>query len=204
MLGHSADHPLRLSNSFRERVAQKLALQKPLPPETKWWTDYHIDWLAGALARFVIQGEYRELNEGLVVGHQEGIDLVLATEDQLILIEAKGYRSFGTKQIRDKLTRLNRLHDWYEKLTANSARQLKFHVLFASPKCPRDPVACPPWACPDLTDRSQIPCLELPFAARNSIWDVTRCDGDVNPDRDGRHWQCCHYKARRRAVTTAD
>jgi hypothetical protein len=202
MLGHSTENPLCLSEPFREQVAQKLELQKPLPPETKWWTDYHIDWLAGALARFVSQGEYRELNEGLVVGHQEDIDLVLATEDRLILIEAKGYRSFGPKQINDKLARLERLHNWYEKLAGKSARQLNFHILFASPRCPRDPVVCPPWACRDLTDRSRIPWLKLDSAVRNSIWEVTRCDGEGNRDLNGRHWQCCVYKTHRRKAAT--
>jgi hypothetical protein len=87
-----------LSKHFCDQVGQKLGF--PIPESAWWATDYHISWLAGALALFV-KGEEtaRDIwanrentdNRRLVERNQEDIDLVIATGCNLVLIEAKAY-----------------------------------------------------------------------------------------------------------------
>lgn len=49
ILGHE-EKPLQLTGSFRNRVAGALDNFAGIPEDAWWATDYHISWLAGALA----------------------------------------------------------------------------------------------------------------------------------------------------------
>jgi predicted RecB family nuclease len=105
ILGHTAN-PLRLDVKFRYKVSTALNLESQIPESISWWTDYHISWLAGALVLFAMGPEVaskasptgsgilenRQLSNHrwLVEGGGEDIDLVLAYDHELILIEAKG------------------------------------------------------------------------------------------------------------------
>jgi hypothetical protein len=143
--------PPRLGNSFRKLVGEKLGISIP---EDAWWaTDYHIDCLAGALALFV-KGEEgsRENLSGLsglpereyrwlVEGNQEDLDLVIVTERNLILIEAKAYSGWLNKQMKSKLERLNILYEFYKSLIAPlhlPEQKLEFFFLTISPFEPPD------------------------------------------------------------------
>ena len=84
-----------LGKSFCDQVTEKLGFGIP---EDAWWaTDYHISWLAGALALFVKGYEEtricpnpeNEHKRRLVEGNQEDVDLIIATGCNLIFIEAK-------------------------------------------------------------------------------------------------------------------
>src|SRR5208283_549288 len=123
ILGDEKENPLRLSEHFRKQVEDKLEIKVP---EDAWWsTDYHINWLAGALAIFM-KGEeaavknkntYLNLEKNgrrLAEGNQEDVDLLIAVEKHLILIEVKAYTSWDNAQIASKLARLELLHDFYE------------------------------------------------------------------------------------------
>lgn len=129
VLGHQ-EKPLQLTEPFRKQVAKELHLASI--PENAWWaTDYHISWLAGALAVFVKGGaavfrkehdqplppwpNHAEGNPSrqLVEGNQEDVDLAIATGCELIMIEAKGYHHFGRDQLESKLQRLKLLHAFY-------------------------------------------------------------------------------------------
>ena len=96
-LGQKASLPLLLDASYCRRVGEKVGLE--FRPADAWWaTDYHISWLAGALALHT-EGEASvgkkhdnkpsETGRRLVEGNQEDIDLVIAVVNRVILVEAK-------------------------------------------------------------------------------------------------------------------
>ena len=116
-------------------MQQELGLGNVIPEKAWWATDYHISWLAGALALFV-KGEkcakqpfenrpieddrWTNLKkpEGrqLVEGNQEDVGLVIATGCELILIEAKAYGAWTVPQLNSKLARLDLLHKFYSMM----------------------------------------------------------------------------------------
>ena len=138
ILGHE-EKPLRLSPRFRQQVGDELGF--PIPEDAWWATDYHISWLAGALAIFITDGdglqksyENRAVNKRkLVEGNQEDIDLVIATDQHLILIEAKAHGAWDNAQLRSKLARLSLLHEFCKTLELVPQRALCFHLLLVSP-----------------------------------------------------------------------
>ena len=99
ILGDADAIRLCLHESFRKRVADALGIA-PIPANAWWGTDYHISWLAGALSVFLkrepeiyCNKRHLEGSHGrqLVEGNQEDVDLIIATDQHLILIEVKAY-----------------------------------------------------------------------------------------------------------------
>jgi hypothetical protein len=142
ILGH-AESPLRLTASFRRTVAELVKLRSDaIPDDASWWTDYHFDWLAGALTVFM-KGEtassvdhanrFKRDKQALIMGNQEDVDLVIAAGCQLFLIEAKAYGHFKKAQCESKLDRLELLLEYYNLLASTSHRRVEFHVLSLSP-----------------------------------------------------------------------
>jgi hypothetical protein len=121
VLGHETK-ALELSGEFRKTIADALQIA-PIPLGAWWATDYHIAWLAGALAVYT-EGAEQAVAKGarpnpsangssLVKGNQEDIDLVIASGIDLILIEAKGVGAWGNEQLRSKLARLELVRNEY-------------------------------------------------------------------------------------------
>jgi hypothetical protein len=209
-LGHE-DKALRLSERFRAQINEKLDIEVP---ENAWWgTDYHISWLAGALAIFVkgdaaikdrypnvkappfdVNAQDEDLNTGkepqLVKGNQEDVDLVIATDNDLVLIEAKAHSTFGDEQIISKLARLDLLYDFYEnKLRPTPDRVVHFHFLFLSPTEPKHLEAHRPiWA-----KDAKIPWIPLRLISIPPILGVTRCDEDGHSKAGGTFWRVIAY-----------
>jgi hypothetical protein len=130
-LGHSPATPLRLSHGFRKEIAKGINCNRAADkqsveiPENAWWaTDYHISWLAGALALFVqgkcdLEKRYENpeiYGRRLVEGNQQDVDLVIATGRDLIFIEAKAYGWFTNKEMKSKVDRLNLLYAFYKEM----------------------------------------------------------------------------------------
>ncbi|HTR17094.1 MAG TPA: hypothetical protein VMI52_08690, partial [Acetobacteraceae bacterium] len=209
--------PPQLSEGFCQKVTNQLGLDT-IPSDAWWGTDYHINWLAGALTIFMngeaevgrkrypnphlpievsLQGE--DSSQGnkrqLVEGNQEDVDLVIATERDLILIEAKAYSTFGNPQIASKIDRLNLLHDFYEELAASgSDRVVRFHLLLLSPKKPQNLERLwPNWA--PKNKESEIPWIKLQTNATPSILNVTRCDENGLSMAAGTHWHVINYQS---------
>jgi hypothetical protein len=188
---------LPLSENFRNEVAKKLGLQS-IPKDAWWATDYHISWLAGALALFV-KGyeEARDITwpnpenkhkRRLVEGNQEDVDLVIATGRNLVLTEAKGFGHFGNAQLASKLTRLELLHDFYNELvgTEPSEHSVTFHFLIISPTAPSKlTTSWPSWACKG----QDVPWIELKLDKGKSVFEVTRCDGTGTSSAAGQRWR---------------
>ncbi|MGO4407956.1 hypothetical protein AB4Z10_27315 [Bosea sp. RAF48] len=122
-----------LSSDFRGRLASVLQKHDPatdIPADAWWTTDYHIDWLIGCLT-ILAEGEstidVAKTNEPPIVkGSQQDIDLLIAWETTLVLIEAKGVGSWKGSGTTSKLSRLCDLPD-------SLFSGLRPYLLFMSP-----------------------------------------------------------------------
>jgi hypothetical protein len=194
--------PLRLVEAFRRDVARELKIE--MIPEAAWWaTDYHISWLAGALAYYT-EGDAAlnkaRLNRSsgpspctsrLIEGNQEDIDLIIASGRDLILIEAKAFGSWDNKQLRSKLERLDLLHDEYEQIADRADRdRVRMHFLLMSPKESKNiNVEWPEW----IRKENQIPWIKLRLPESEAILEVNRCDADAEETAEGDHWRIVKY-----------
>lgn len=110
---------LRLSDSFRARLSAITGLEVPA---SAWAAvDYHLSWLHAALqwqAGLAWPGQQPphptaagEDGASWITGNQEDIDLIVAWtrngEPYLVLIEAKGYSAWSTKQVSSKIPRID-------------------------------------------------------------------------------------------------
>jgi hypothetical protein len=98
---------LQISPEFRSKLAQEIS--RPVPEKVWWAFDYHIDWLVAVLLTFPVQAELNKWHDnaaGHVKGNQEDFDLIIAFDEEIVLVEAKtGY--FSNSQLKSKLSRLN-------------------------------------------------------------------------------------------------
>lgn len=112
-LGAGAD---ALCLQFRTRVADTMGehgFEVSIPPDAWWATDYHIDWLIGALT-IMAEGDgavctVKPNRPGFVTGSQQDIDLLIAWGTTIVLIEAKGVGSWSGTGTSEKLARLKQL-----------------------------------------------------------------------------------------------
>lgn len=114
-----------LSNSYRAKLAGAIDIE--IPPEHLVCVDYHLNWLYGALLAHT--GKLEQTTASPIADadgddpngrrpyerNQQDIDLVVAFESEdttiVVLNEAKGFTSWGTKQMESKLRRLDRIVD---------------------------------------------------------------------------------------------
>lgn len=133
----------KLDKSFLDLVSAKLNLS-PALSETSWWTtDYHLDWLAGALAYYydpTLKTDTTSFENGsrneipLVTGSQEDADLLIVDGTRLIVLEAKRYGTWGRQQVERKCHRVNHLRNFAEgRAGEGSQPPISIHLLFSSP-----------------------------------------------------------------------
>ena len=195
------DKPLPLARDFCQRLADEIGIDRELLEGAWWATDFHFDWLAGALLTFM-RGETLKRQENphnLIMGNQEDLDLVVvahdpsgATPHHLILIEAKAYGCFTNKQWESKVARLEQLYAFYKGLELDSDRRIRFHYVLYSPTKPTRLNPKPlPWQARDANEAAPIQHVELKFAFRTtSILAVSRCNADELLDATGAFWRC--------------
>lgn len=193
--------PLHLASDFCERLAKTTGIPKQAVEGAWWATDFHFDWLAGALLIFM-KGEtqspqnnlsQQDSQSKLVMGNQEDLDLVVVahgatTPYHMILIEAKAYGHFTTEQYRSKLKRLKLLYAFYQELEKDSPYKISFHYILYSPDKPTKlvPISLP-W---QSNAAIQHIHLTLTLPPKSSILTVTRCDDEAKPDAKGAFWRC--------------
>ena len=190
ILGHW-ETPLQLSEEFRRTVASELNIS--ILPETAWWaTDYHMSWLAGALAVYLndepalAHGRPNPAsnNRRLVEGNQEDIDLLIAAGQHLIMVEAKAYGSWSNKQVASKLERLDLLLAYYDEIRRLGG-PIHFHLVLMSPHRPQKLKEILPAR---LSQR--WPVLSwIPLKLETSVLEVTRCLPDGKSSAEGDHWR---------------
>ena len=192
-----------MAPDFCKRLAEATGIRAELLGGAWWATDFHFDWLAGALLTFIkgVNGENlsRQGNSNdLVAGNQEDIDLVVVAPDpdagplhHLILIEAKAYGHFTTGQYRSKVARLEKLYAFYTHLEEGRPGRVRFHYVLYSPTKPTKLVPIPlPWPSNDVTV-PPIQHIELKLGRqRSSMLSVTRCNESDKPDSEGNYWKC--------------
>jgi hypothetical protein len=179
--------PTALSDSFRLRLSEKLALDEAIKP-TAWWSiDYHIDWLFAALRCRELGADWGDGDSFLVEenpGHYtyriEDIDLVLCDGRRVVLIEAKAYGAWGSEQIRSKMARLAPL----AKLGA--AQGIEFHFVLMSPKPPQK-LTYGDWPANWLAN-GQPAWLPLEAPAKRGLA-INRCDETGKPSGKGQFYR---------------
>jgi hypothetical protein len=192
---------LDLANDFCERLARTVGISNEFLKGAWWATDFHFDWLAGALLTFMKGETYgrRDNDSKLVMGNQEDLDLVIAAHatsagmpHHLILIEAKAHGHFTTRQYRSKVSRIERLYAFYKELEKESPHTISFHYVLCSPTKPTnlDPMILP-WQS-GAENRTGPLYLELALPT-SSILSVTRCNDKDDPDKKGHHWRCLKH-----------
>lgn len=96
---------------FRDKLNNEIDMAIP---EKAWWAfDYHIDWLVAVLRTFPDQPTLEKCVDNTnddIKGNQQDFDLIIAFENELILVEAKT-SYFGNDQLKKKLLRLSGLVD---------------------------------------------------------------------------------------------
>jgi hypothetical protein len=149
---------VNLDPSFLNELRSKLGI---VIPDTPWWSfDYHFDWLHAVLKYgpgYHIEPPYAEFkNEPETIkGSQEDIDLIIAFEQTIILIEAKLSGSWNNKQMRSKAERMLDLPHSHVNL----------HLVLASPKAPRGlkEIRWPNWATLGKNNGSAPHHIELKY-----------------------------------------
>jgi|SRR5665213_3382288 len=197
--------PLQLSEAFRRAIAQQLPVLKvEIIPEEAWWsTDYHISWLAGALAYYTegkdcLKNARHNPSTGpdceLIERNQEDIDLVIASGRDLILVEAKAYGKWDVDQLQSKLDRFDLLRGEYDQIAAHAAidTQVQMHFLLMSPVEPKEIKV--DWRRFKRTD-SPIPWIRLNLPKSEPILEVSRCNEKGKKSDQGGYWQIVEHRA---------
>lgn len=151
-----------LDPSFLNELRSELGIHIP---ETPWWSfDYHFDWLHAVLQYgpdYDIEPPFAEIkNEPKVItGSQEDIDLIIAFDQTIILVEAKLSGSWNNKQMRSKARRMRKLPNSHVKL----------HLVLTSPKAPSGlkEIKWPDWALLGKTNGSAPHHIELKYSDTN-------------------------------------
>lgn len=177
----------RLDGGFREQLENRLGIK--IPANAWWAMDYHLDWLIGALHLLNGGTEDKARENRMVTGTQEDIDLVIAFDGTLILIEAKGDTPWSNPQLNSKVDRLEQIF-----AGGDFPGGLMLHFVLMSPKpsenLERAPTGdWPKWMC---NSDGQPLHLKMTFgdvAAR--FLKVVRCNDEGCPDKAATHWKVC-------------
>jgi len=196
ILGRKDEVRPPLSKDFCEKLCQSLSNDDEVLSDAWWATDYHINWLAGALAVFV-KGEPMvskplpnpaKENRKLVEGNQEDVDLLIVNGQDMIMIEAKAYSDFTLEQIESKLVRLNLLNEFYGTLDPAPEQKIRFFLALQGPKNPAEllaKVGWPGW----ITNKKDRAWIELQLNQPMTILEVTRCDQAGRSNEHGPMWK---------------
>ena len=196
ILGHKDEVHLPLSKDFRTKLRQSLSLDGEVLADAWWATDYHINWLAGALAVY-IKGESvidtprcnpPAASRKLVEGNQEDVDLLIVNGRDMIMIEAKAYSDFTPGQIESKLARLNLLNEFYKDLAPAPEQKICFFLALQGPRNPTGlltNVEWPGW----IANKKDRAWIELILNKPMTILEVTRCDKAGQSHKHGLFWK---------------
>jgi hypothetical protein len=184
----------RSLKTFRERLATTLGnrIKSPIRCDAWWATDYHINWLIGALEWHAKAGpddheRPRDNRKQVIRGTQEDVDLIIASGKDVILVEAKGHFPFGNKQLASKLKRLSRLcNDKSGGVeTGNPDCQVTLHFVLMSVQEPGgiETSDWPTWS------KQEIDPYWMCLHATSNLIKVGRSDGNGKADKRGTYWR---------------
>lgn len=175
----------QLSDVYRRRLGGILGIEVPCDA---WWAmDYHFDWLHAAL--FCLSREVSPDALGVqsntdtrITGSQEDIDLIVAFDKTLILIEAKGIGAWSREQIKSKTSRIK---------TLPALDRLDIRLVLASPRAGPNIMSLD-WTDipPSMLGPDGKP-FHMPldgFGGSERLLRVSRCEKEGNPNAAGGHW----------------
>lgn len=184
LLDAVGDPFLDLSSGFLDKLRNALGIDIP---ERPWWAfDYHFDWLHAVLA-FGPEYDFNtlrgpQLNLGNEIrGTQEDIDLILAFDTTIILIEAKLTTAWNNTQMRSKIDRIVKL----------SQEHINLHLVLSSPRSTTKLKLdeWPAWAVSKKDNAVAPHHIILNHGDSNvKTLSVSRCDGDGFVKQTGTHW----------------
>jgi hypothetical protein len=196
LVGTALGHETGLDQNFCDKIGERLGII-PLPASgTRWFTDYHIDWLVGAVHVYA-RGEHSALelvmpNKGnheaqLVYGNQQDVDLLLARDTNIILIEAKWFGREDRDQFEAKLTRLHVIREHADHVCREAkVKRIRMDVLLMSPVEPSDRMKAIWTAHNPGTELCWLKML--PLGGQSDALAVERCDTGGNRERTDTHW----------------
>ncbi len=174
-----------LSEEFRESLGAMLDIT--IPTDARVWMDYHLDWLAAAIAKWhEPSGNDVFPNGDLVHGNQEDLDLLIAFKKdgdyRLVGVEAKGYESWDNSQALSKARRLGGIFGKDGEKRSGA----KVDYCLMSPRRP-ERLLYDQW--PDWMKRAGVPVwLELPVPYPRLV--VSRWDADRRQESaSGKHFR---------------
>jgi hypothetical protein len=138
----------KLSDSFRGRLEEAIRKKNPdftLPEKAVWLMDFHLDWLIAAIRLHTTSAAhangkaYNNSNDE-VTGTQQDIDLSVAFDNTLILVEAKGVRSWGNNELSSKIERLDLLSEFSKgpiRVDGTTSSGLRLFLVLCSPTPPK-------------------------------------------------------------------
>ena len=170
-------------------------------PRDAWWAmDYHFDRLAGALHLYRSAGEadaVQSNEEGAVKGNQEDLDLIIAFDNTLVLIEAKGDSSWDGSQLGSKRLRLQAC---FGEVPERLGLQVFF--VFMSTGAPPAVADWPAWT---LDPHGRPYWLEMRMAEKDqeaAFCKVVRCsDAEGTVSEVGKYWKIVRPAVRKAAAT---
>ncbi|ADP69357.1 hypothetical protein Rvan_0067 [Rhodomicrobium vannielii ATCC 17100] len=174
-----------ISENFRSRLRTELGIEVPA---NAWWAmDYHFDWLHAALAcaenKCAVEDLSFQLNDPQVIkGNQEDIDLIIAFDETVLLIEAKGASGWNPAQMLSKSNRIKNLPPFPDTLDVR--------LVLLSPHKPSNAFWEGDWV--DLIRekiRKAPSWVPLTFGDSSPFFAVTRCDEKGTSDAKGGHWR---------------
>lgn len=173
-----------LDVDFRKRLGDAIGISIP---QTAWWAmDYHLDWLIAALHLFGggQKGVPVDNSSNGVQGTQEDMDLVVAFDNVLVLIEAKGETSWSNSQLKSKVDRLSAI------FATESFRGVDLKFLLMSPNKSEKLERTGGW--PKWMSGADGQPLFIPLTMDGGpagFSKVARCDKNGKTTKDGKSWK---------------
>lgn len=185
---------VKLSDAFRRNLGKAIGVPVPAAPDHLVALDYHLNWLYGALLLksgraqpdrpHAIPPADNDDPQGrrAYERNQEDVDLLVAFQStdlvHVILVEAKGFTSWGTKQMLSKLRRLEQiLRD------AGSPDCVEFHLVLTSFTSPAKLNV--DWGQWGQDDTGQPPWVPLREPVARLL--IEECDASGARMQDGQH-----------------
>lgn len=173
----------RLDKQFMEQLGRTVGVSIP---EDSWWAmDYHLDWLIGAL--HLLGGGQKNAPQHntskSVQGTQEDIDLIVAFESTLILVEAKADTSWSNSQLNSKVDRLSQI------VSDQAPQSVLFKFVLMSPKKSEKLERIGGWPAWMQGGNGHPMFMRLEMEGGDlGFSKVVRCDENGKPLKEGKYW----------------
>lgn len=178
------DGSKRLGDDFRQNLGEILDIK--VPAHAWWAMDYHLDSIIGALHLCTggKVGDKVQNDKKLVHGTHGDVDMVVAFNKTLILIEAKGVTAWSNSQLNPKVDRLVQIFGEGDSLPGGVTLRFVLTSPLQSNKLVRDGVKpWPKW----MTGSDKKPLFQT-LKMDKGLLKVVRCGDDGKSNKDGKSW----------------